>query len=137
MFVFPTPHSGPRRLDVDSAGTVWIPEYANNRLAKFDPATSTFSEYELPMADALPYVVRVDADRNRVWIGTGAADAILAFDPVSERFTVYPLESPGAIVRHLAIDPATGDVWAPYGASPGVPSRIVRLSLSESPQEPG
>ena len=136
MFVFPTPHSGPRRLDVDSAGVVWIPEYANNRLAKFDPASSTFQESELPMADALPYVVRVDTDRNRVWIGTGAADAIVLFDPVSERFTVYPLESPGAVVRHLAIDPATGDVWVPYGASPGVPSRIVRLRLVESPQHP-
>lgn len=136
MFVFPTPHSGPRRPDVDSTGVVWIPEYAHNRLAKFAPATGTFREYELPVADALPYVVRVDTDRNRVWIGTGAADAILLFDPASERFTVYPLDSPGAIVRHLAIDPATGDVWAPYGASPGVPSRLVRLHLNDLPQEP-
>lgn len=130
-FVLPTTHSGPRRLDVDRDGVIWIPEYANNRLAKFDPDAGVFREFELPIDDALPYVVRVDRQRNRVWLGTGAADAILLFDPTAERFTVYPLASPGALVRHLAIDPTTGDVWVPYGASPGVASRIVRLSLEE------
>jgi streptogramin lyase len=126
---FPTPHSGPRRLDVGADGVVWIPEYANNRLARYDPATGQLTEYELPTRDALPYVVRIDHQRERIWIGTGAADALLLFDPAEERFTAYPLPSPGALIRHLAIDPVSGAVWAPYGASPGVPARIVRLRV--------
>jgi streptogramin lyase len=34
--------------------------FANPRaLARFDPETETFREYELPIPDALPYIVRV------------------------------------------------------------------------------
>lgn len=129
LFELPTPLSGPRRLDVGADGIVWIPEYAAGKLARFDPDRETFIEYDLPIPDALPYVVRVDQRRNTVWIGTGAADAVLAFEPSDERFTVYPLPSHGALIRHLDIDPVTGDLWAAYGASPGIPAKILRIQL--------
>ena len=105
----------------------WIPEYAGGKLARFDPDRETFIEYDLPIPDALPYVVRVDQRRNTVWIGTGAADAVLAFEPSDERFTVYPLPTRGALIRHMDIDPVTGDLWAAYGASSGIPARILRI----------
>jgi streptogramin lyase len=129
VFEMPSPFSGPRRLDVGSGGEVWIPEYSGNRLARLDPATGAFEEFELPVPDALPYVVRVDAARNRVWIGTGAADMVFLFDPSTRRFRAYPLPTRGAMVRHLDIDPRNGDLWAAYGASPGVPSKVARLRL--------
>ncbi|HJR62179.1 MAG TPA: carboxypeptidase regulatory-like domain-containing protein [Gemmatimonadaceae bacterium] len=125
----PTPHSGPRRFDIDADGRLWIPEYAGNALTRFDPATGRFRQYPLPIRDALPYVVRVDRRGGTVWIGTGAADAMLSFDPRAEQFEVYPLPTRGALVRHLSIDPRTGAVWGAYGASPGIPPKIVRLEL--------
>lgn len=140
MLMMPTPYSGPRRLDIGPDGTVWIPEYANNTLARFRPgpvsrsggtgtAQGELEEFQLPIPDAEPYVVRVDPRNGKVWIGTGSADAILSFDPTSERFTVYRLPTRGALIRHLAIDPRNGDVWAAYGASPGIPSKVARLRV--------
>ena len=123
----PTPHSGPRRFDVDARGVLWIPAYAANALVRFDPAAERFEEIPLPLRDVAPYVARVDARTGAVWIGTGAADVVLRFEPATRRFTAYPLPSRGAMVRHLAIDRRTGDVWAAYGASPGIPARVARI----------
>lgn len=127
----PASWSGPRRMEFDARDALWIPEYANNSLTRFDPATKRFTRHELPIPDALPYVVRIDRQRNRVWIGTGAADAVVRFDPASERFTVYPLPSRGALVRHMAVDARTGDLWIAYGASPGPPAKVARLRVAE------
>jgi streptogramin lyase len=98
----PLTHSGPRRLDIDRDGIVWIPAYAANELVRFDPRTSKFQRIVLPVPDAVPYVVRVDASNGRVWIGTSAADLVLCYEPKASRFTLYPLPSRGAMVRHLA-----------------------------------
>ncbi len=111
-------------------GILWIPAYAANLLVRFDPATRQFTEYPVPLSDALPSVVRVDPGNGTVWVGTGAADALLAFEPATQRWTQYPLPSHGALVRHLAIDPRTHDVWIAYAASPSrIPARIARLHL--------
>lgn len=130
-FELPTPSSGPRRHDVAPDGVVWIPAYAGGSLVRFDPRAENFEEIPLPVRDALPYVVRVDAKRDRVWVGTGAADELFAYRPSVRSWERYPLPSHGAMVRHLAIDPQTGDVWLAYGESPGkIPARIARLVVS-------
>jgi streptogramin lyase len=108
---------------------IWIPEYSGNKLAKFDPRTEEFTEYDFPIDDALPYVVRVDRGRGTVWIGTAAADAMVSFDPAAERFTVHPLPTRVALIRHIDIDHASGTVWAAYGDSPAVNPRILRLEV--------
>ena len=126
----PTEASGPRRLDVDRAGVLWVPAYAAGSLVRFDPTTSEFREYPLPYRDALPYVVRIDHERNRIWIGTGAADALFLFDPSTETFGTVPLPTRGALVRHIDVDERTGEVWAAYGASPGIPPKIARIRLA-------
>jgi virginiamycin B lyase len=131
LFPMPAPFSGPRRIDVDRQGRVWVPGYATGRLARFDPATERFTEWALPSADALPYVVRLDEERNALWIGTGAADVLFRFNLETEQFTSYPLPTPGALVRHMDIDRRTGDVWLAYGASPGrSPSKVARVQVA-------
>ena len=126
-FTLPTPHSGPRRFDVDARGIVWIPAYSANRLVRLDPATGRFREIDLPGRDVAPYIVRSDPRDGSLWIGTAAADALLRYRPASGRFDVYPLPTRGALVRHLAIDAKSGAVWLAYGASPGIPARIARV----------
>jgi virginiamycin B lyase len=123
----PTTHAGPRRLDVGPDGMIWIPEYSAGKLARFDPETETFREWDLPAPDALPYVVRVDQSTGLVWIGTGHGDLMASFDPAAERFTIYPLPTRGALIRHIDVDEERGEIWAAYGASPGIPSKVVRL----------
>jgi virginiamycin B lyase len=126
-FPLPTPHSGPRRFDVDSNGIVWIPAYSANLLVRLDPASGKFTEIPLPISNAIPYVVRVDPRDGTLWIGTAAADALLRYDPAANRFDTYALPTRGALVRHLAVDPRNGAVWLAYGASPGIPARIARV----------
>jgi virginiamycin B lyase len=106
---------------------VWIPEYSAGKLARFDPATERFTEWDLPVPEALPYIVRVDPSNGTVWIGTGHGDFIASFDTAEERFTIYPLPTRGALIRHIDIDEIRGEVWMAYGASPGVPSKVARL----------
>jgi virginiamycin B lyase len=126
-FTMPTPHSGPRRFDVDAEGILWIPAYAANLLVRLDPAGGTFTEIPLPVKDAAPYVVRVDPRDGTIWLGTAAADVLLRYDPGSRRFDTFPLPSRGALVRHMAVDPRNGAVWLAYGASPGIPARVARV----------
>jgi virginiamycin B lyase len=127
VFELPTPHSGPRRFDVDANGALWIPAYAANLLVRFDPASRRFTEIPLPIRDAVPYIVRADPSGGSLWIGTSAADALLRYEPASERFEIYPLPSRGALIRHLAFDREGHEVWAAYGAVPGIPARIARV----------
>jgi virginiamycin B lyase len=126
-YTMPTPHSGPRRFDVDAKGVLWIPAYSANQLVRLDPASGKFKEISLPVADAVPYVSRVDPRDGAIWIGTAAADALLRYEPGSGRFETFPLPSRGALVRHLAVDPKNGAVWLAYGASPGIPARVARV----------
>ena len=123
----PEPFSGPRRLDIAADGTVWIPEFAAGRLAAFDPATSRFREYAIPIADALPYVARVDPRSGAVWISLAGAGALARFDPANEAFEIVPLPTRDGIVRHLAIDPRTGDVWGAYGSFPARSQHVFRV----------
>jgi len=132
VHTMPTPHSGPRRFDVDRAGNLWIPAYAANALVHLDARSGRFTEYPLPIRDAVPYVVKIDDVANAVWIGTAAADAVLRFDVATKAFTSHRLPSRGALVRHLAIDPRTRDLWIAYGASPGIAARVARLSTAEA-----
>ena len=132
-FTLPTPHSGPRRFDVDAQGILWIPAYATGRLVRLDPASARFTEIPLPMPDALPYVVRADPRDGALWIGTGAADVVFRYDPKARRFDTYDLGTRGAMIRHLAVDPARNAVWLAYGASPGIPARIARLVPARNP----
>ena len=127
QFKMPTSHSGPRRPDIGPDGQVWIPGYSSGTLVRFDPETERFTEWPFPVADALPYVVRVDQRTGLVWMGTGHGDVLASFDPSTEAFTVYPLPTRGALIRHIDVDEERGEVWAAYGASPGPPSKVARL----------
>jgi streptogramin lyase len=130
----PRPHMAPRRFDIDARGILWVPSYSGNAIVRIDPralGASRTREYALPIADALPYVVRVHPRTGLLWIGTAAADAVLTLDPRTGAFTTYRVPSRGALVRHMAIDSRTGDVWLAYGASPGpLSSRVARVRIA-------
>ncbi len=123
----PPGEMGPRRFDVDPDGVLWIPAYASGSLLRYDPAADRFTRHALPIADAAPYVVKVDAARGAIWIGTSSADALFRFTPADGSMDTYLLPSRGALVRHMAVDSRDGSVWLAYGASPGIASRVARV----------
>ena len=62
-----------------------------NKIIKFDPQTSTFTDYELPPPARAPVGIDATTD-GRLWFGTGSGH-LGRFDPATERFTYW--ESPG------------------------------------------
>lgn len=125
----PTPHSGPRRLDIGTDGIIWIPEFAAGKLARFDPETEELTEYTFPTANSLPYCARVDHNSGMVWISQCGNDAIARFDPRTETITEFRLPTRIAFIRHLDIDPETGEVWGAYSHAPGIHPGVVRLEV--------
>ena len=89
--------------------------------------TETFTEYDLPIADALPYIVRVDAARGCVWIATAGADALLRFDIAGEKTESFLYPTPRSLVRHMTLDADSGDLWLAYGNFPPITPKIVRV----------
>ena len=45
-----TPFTAPRRMRFDAKGRLWIPGFSSGVLARFDPETREFREYEPPEA---------------------------------------------------------------------------------------
>ena len=62
-----------------------------NKIVKFDPQTSTFTDYELPPPARAPVGIDATTD-GRLWFGTGSGH-LGRFDPATEQFTYW--ESPG------------------------------------------
>lgn len=106
-FDVPTAGGGARRIWSDSAGDLWVTEWFAGRLARFDPRTESWDEWDLP-GEAMPYAVWVD-ERDHVWITDFGADALVRFDPATEEFRSFAFPTPGAEVRQLLGRP--GEVW--------------------------
>ena len=47
--------------EIGSDGIVWIGEFLSGKMARFDPKTQTFKEYQLPGPDPTPYGMGIDA----------------------------------------------------------------------------
>ena len=127
LYQMPTANSGPRRPGLGPDGILWIPEFAAGKLAKFDPETERFTEYDLGSSAAGPYDVEVDQKTGIVWVSGSNDSSIYRFDPATETFARYPWPTEPGFIRHIAVDEDTGDVWATYSSyPPGVP-KLVRL----------
>jgi len=129
-----TPFTAPRRMRFDARGRLWIPGFSSGVLARFDPDTREFREYELPIeprGSETPYALHVDPHSGAVWVCGTNSDSLIRFEPESERFTVYPLPTRVTYTREIDFD-AQGRVWTSNSNAPawqiegGMP-RLLRL----------
>jgi streptogramin lyase len=127
------PYQGPRRLRVDADNNVWIVAFQDSLLVKYDPATETFSDYELPVVNEIPYALNVDRDRGVVWVNGNQSDTLLSFDIATEDWKVYPLPRRGFFSRDVEISERDGSVYITNSHFPtwqsegGVPT-LLRIS---------
>jgi streptogramin lyase len=130
-----TPFNGPRRLRFDSSGNLWIPAFSSALIARFQPETREFRQFELPIeprGTETPYALNVDRRNDIVWICGTNSDSIWRFDPESERFTQYPLPTRVTYTREIDFD-EHGHVWTSNSNIPawqiegGLP-RVIRLA---------
>ena len=94
-------------------------EWFAGKLARYDPATATWTEWALPGSAPQPYAVFVD-DLDLVWVTDFGANALHRFDPTTEQFLTLGHESQPANVRQLLGRP--GEVW---GAESAVDQLVV------------
>ena len=113
----PTAGQGARRVWSNSKGRIWVSEWNAGKVARYDPATKKWREWDVP-GPAQPYAVYVD-DQDVVWLSDFGRSGLWRFVPATGRFTRVPLPA-GADVRQLLGRP--GEVW---GAESGADRLVV------------
>jgi streptogramin lyase len=102
LYPTPTPHSRPRRGDMDADGRLWFAEWRGNKLGEFDTRTHQFKEWPIPVPYFAPYQVVRDKHGD-LWAGGMSSDRIVRLNPGTGKMTVYLL--PGATnIRHMFVD---------------------------------
>lgn len=110
-YAVPTPNARPRRIQVDTDGTIWFCEFEGGKLGHFDPQTEIFKEYQLPGAEPTPYAMNLDRDHN-VWFSSEHMDYIGRLDPKTGDVTQYPFDHSENTMREFFPDDQ-GRMW--YG----------------------
>ena len=111
-FPTPTPNSGVRRLAIDRSGGIWMTYFVAGKVARFEPATKTFKEYDAPGGPRSgPYTVEVDST-GHVWFSEfdGTRNDLVELDPATGKMTSYKIPTGPALVRKLTVD-AKNTVW--------------------------
>ena len=102
LYPTPTPHSRPRRGDLDADGRLWFAEWRGNKLGEFDTRTHKFKEWPIPVPYFAPYQVVRDKHGD-LWAGGMSSDRIVRLNPSTGKVTVYLL--PGSTnIRHMFVD---------------------------------
>ena len=127
------PYEGPRRLRADADGNLWIVAFQNSLLVKYDPRSKTFTDYELPVVNELPYALNVDRDRAVVWVNGNQSDTILGFDIASESWKVYPMPRQRFFTRDIEVSEEDGAIYTsnshfPTWQSEGAVPTLLRIT---------
>ena len=125
-FPTPTPNSGVRRLAIDRSGGIWMTYFQAGKVARFDPGTKTFKEYDAPGGPrSLPYSIEVDST-GHVWFNQfdGGLNDLVELDPATGKTTSYRIPTGPALVRKLTVDAQNGVWYANNGT--GKIGRVIR-----------
>ena len=82
------------------------------KVARFDPGTQTFREYDAPGGPrGQPYTIEVDST-GHVWFSQfdPTANDLVELDPATGKMTSYKIPGGPALVRKLSVD-AHNTVW--------------------------
>jgi virginiamycin B lyase len=102
----------PRRVQVATDGSVWFGEYFSGKIARFDPKTETFKEYQLPGARPSPYALGFDTT-GKIWYASYYMDELGCLDPKTGKVIEYPYPHSENSLREFFPDDQ-GRLW--YGS---------------------
>lgn len=119
LFATPTPHSQPRRGQMDSQDRVWFGEYRGGRIGMFDTHTEKFQEWLPATPYSAPYDVTLDRD-GEAWTGSMTTDRVVRLNPATGQMIEYQLPR-STNIRRVFVDntPAHPALWVGnnHGAS--------------------
>jgi virginiamycin B lyase len=118
----PTPGSYPYGADKDKAGNIWMSQFTQCRMAKFDPKEEVFTEYPALTAyeeDQFCLIRRGSVDKNgMVWYGVFSNGKIGKLDPATGKMVEYKM--PVAFAEPYDIWPDNdNNMWIADGAMGG------------------
>jgi virginiamycin B lyase len=105
----PTPDARPRRIQIDTDGTIWFAEFQGGKIAHFDPKTESFQEFPLPGPEATPYALAIDKNHT-LWYSSEHLDVIGHLDPKTGHVTEYPFPQAENTMREFYLD-GQGRMW--------------------------
>jgi virginiamycin B lyase len=108
-WALPTADGRPRRIQIDSDGTVWFAEFKSGALGRFDPKTETIKEFPLPGPEATPYALGIDKNHT-IWYSSEHLDVIGNLDPKTGHVTEYPFPQSENTMREFFTD-SQGRMW--------------------------
>ena len=113
-YTLPTPNARPRRLKVDTDGTIWFAEYAVGKIGRLDPVTGAIREFPLPGPSPTPYALGIDQD-HKIWYSSMDMDIIGRLDPATGEVMEFPFPYPENGMREFHLD-QQGRMW--FGSPP-------------------
>jgi virginiamycin B lyase len=105
----PTADGRPRRIQIDTDGTVWFAEFKSGAIGRFDPKTETIKEFPLPGPEATPYALGIDRNHS-IWYSSEHMDVIGNLDPKTGHVTEYPFPQSENTMREFFAD-SQGRMW--------------------------
>jgi streptogramin lyase len=88
FYSIPTKNAGPRILDVDSDGHLWITLWNPSKVARLSPIDQYITEYETPTSGSNPYGIAVKSNSIEVFFTEWAANKIGKLNPdIGKNFT--------------------------------------------------
>jgi virginiamycin B lyase len=121
----------PTGIAADKNGDIWFTEADANRIGRFHPATTTFTEYPLPQGSISPGGIALGSDK-RIWFtfeqavgsrgGIGAidpADAGSAADPKITEYDMLASDSPMTSEPSAITAGESGVLWFAGGETIG------------------
>lgn len=107
-FSIPTPCTSPLAIVTDYDGNVWFAQTNTGNLAKFDPVTQEFTEYDNPIwpdgSRSMMWGIDYAPDGS-VWFTDEAFDSVWKFSPSDEKYERlgYPSEG-NSLPQKLVVD---------------------------------
>ncbi len=87
-------------------------EYKGGKIARFDPKSETFKEFQLPGQSPTPYAFGIDNNHN-LWYSSDEMDLVGRLDPKSGQVTEFPFPHSENMMKEFFLD-AQGRMW--YGS---------------------
>lgn len=107
-YKIPTSCTQPLAITTDAVGNVWFAQVNTGKVAKFDPSTETFSEYDNPFwpdkGRSMMWGIDYSADGS-IWFTDESFDTIWKFMPQEERYQPLQFPSEGdSLPQKLVVD---------------------------------
>jgi len=105
----PTKDARPRRIQIDTDGTVYFAEFKSGAIGRFDPKTEKVTEFPLPGPEATPYALGID-NSHTIWYSSEHLDVVGNLDPKTGRVIEYPYAHSENTMREFFAD-EQGRLW--------------------------